>query len=87
MVKGVARRVILVESPDPALFEHAFFLVKEEAFGAAAPDQVLKEAESSAKHYMSSHRMRPRPMRLSPPICFAGGAALASVVWGVCMFL
>ena len=31
MVKGVSRRVIVVKSPDPRLFEEAIFIVKKDA--------------------------------------------------------
>ena len=54
MVKGVSRRVIVVKSPDPRLFEEAIFIVKEEAFcgrGVSA-EQVLQEARSVAKGYV-----------------------------------
>lgn len=47
MVKGVARRVIVVKSPDPRLFEQAIFIVKEDAFtkGGVSAEQVLQEAK------------------------------------------
>ena len=31
MVKGISRRVIVVKSPDPRLFEEAIFIVKKDA--------------------------------------------------------
>ena len=31
MVKGTSRRVIVVDSPDPKLFEQAIFIVKNDA--------------------------------------------------------
>ena len=30
LVKGVSRRVVVVKSPDPKLFEQAIFIVREE---------------------------------------------------------
>ena len=32
MVKGTSRRVIVVDSPDPKLFEQAIFIVRNDAF-------------------------------------------------------
>ena len=32
MIKGMSRRVIMVQSPDPELFENAIFILKNEAF-------------------------------------------------------
>ena len=53
MVKGISRRVILVKSPDPRLFEEAIFIVREEALsgGGVNADQVLQEAQKVARGY------------------------------------
>ena len=32
LVKGISRRVIVVDSPDPKLFEQAIFIVKNDVF-------------------------------------------------------
>ena len=46
LVKGTSRRVIVVDSPDPKLFEQAIFIVKNEAFTkeGVTSQQVLGEA-------------------------------------------
>ena len=46
MVKGTSRRVIVVESPDPKLFEQAIFIVRNDAFcqEGVTSQQVLGEA-------------------------------------------
>ena len=46
MVKGTSRRVIVVDSPDPKLFEQAIFIVKNDVFAGegVTPQQVLGEA-------------------------------------------
>lgn len=86
MVKGVARRVIMVKSPDPKLFEQAIFLVREEAFRSGSTDQVLREAEETANQYL--HHQAPQKWFLDLPlICsFLSGAALASFIWGFTLF-
>ena len=46
MVKGTSRRVIVVDSPDPKLFEQAIFIVKNDAFTqeGVTSQQILGEA-------------------------------------------
>ena len=34
MVKGISRQVIVVQSPEPKMFEQAIFILKDEAIGA-----------------------------------------------------
>ena len=56
MVKGTSRRVIVVESPDPNLFEQAIFIVKNDVFSqnGVTQQQVLGEACRIAKGYIST---------------------------------
>lgn len=53
MVKGTSRRVIVVDSPDPKLFEQAIFIVKNDAFSGegVTSQQVLGEACRIAQGY------------------------------------
>lgn len=46
MVKGTSRRVVVVDSPDPKLFEQAIFIVKNDAFSqeGVTSQQILGEA-------------------------------------------
>ena len=47
MVKGISRQVILVQAPDPKLFDQAIFILKENALGEGVTDeQLLKEARA-----------------------------------------
>ena len=47
MVKGRAKRVVVVESPDKGLFEQAIFIVGEETRGITAA-QLVEEARRVA---------------------------------------
>lgn len=87
MVKGVARRVIMVKSPDPKLFEQAIFLVREEAFRSGSTDQVLKEAEQAANRYLHHQTPRKRLIDMHLMRSFLSGAALASLIWSFFLFL
>ena len=51
MVKGTSRRVIVVDSPDPKLFEQAIFIVKNEAFTkeGVTSQQVLGKPAASPR--------------------------------------
>lgn len=53
MVKGTSRRVIVVNSPDPELFEQAIFIVKDDVFTreGVTQQQVLGEACRIARGY------------------------------------
>lgn len=83
MVKGVSRRVILVRSPDPKLFEQAIFIVREEAAGlGVSAEEVLAEARRVAGGYAKGQsawgRLR---KRLWPLVCAALGAAAVGAAW------
>ena len=56
MVKGVSRRVIVVDSPDPELFEQAIFIVRNDALAkkGVTSDQVVSEACRVAKGYTAA---------------------------------
>lgn len=83
MVKGVSRRVILVRSPDPKLFEQAIFIVREEATGlGVSSEEVLAEARRVAGGYTRSQsawgKLR---KRLWPLFCAVVGAAAVGAAW------
>lgn len=86
MVKGISRQVLLVQNPDPELFEQAIFILKEEAITQGVTDeQLLQEAKrlirSSGKHHRGSFLAQ-------GPVWAALGAALTGAVWLVtaCVF-
>lgn len=79
MVKGISRQVILVQSPDPQLFEQAIFILKDEAVLQGVTDeQLLKEA----KRLMHTGGRHSASGLLSKGIVWAAmGAALTGAVW------
>ncbi|MDD4715068.1 MAG: translation initiation factor 2 [Oscillospiraceae bacterium] len=84
MVKGVSRRVIVVQSPDRRLFEQAIFIMREDAFtteGVTA-DQVIEEARRVANGYVRTHSgWGKRVRKLTPSIFMALGAGFMGLVW------
>lgn len=69
MVKGVNRRIILVSSPEPELFDQAIFILREGAAGSGSRE-LLREAQRIAAEYLQSgeegagrkRRLRPGPL-------------------------
>ena len=50
MVKGISRRVVVVESPDQRYFEQAIFIVRNEAVGeGVTARELVEEAVQSAE--------------------------------------
>ena len=83
MVKGISRQVIVVQSPDKALFDQAIFILKDKAVtGEGITDeQLLKEA----KRLMG---MSPKRKRYYYSMFWAcSGAALTGIVWLFCALL
>lgn len=86
MVKGISRQVILVQNPDPELFEQAIFILKDEAVVRGVTDeQLLKEAK---KLMRTPGKASSRSLLSQGPIWAAMGAALTGAVWLVtaCVF-
>jgi hypothetical protein len=90
MVKGVSRRVILVKSPDPKLFEQAIFIVREDALQGSGitAEKVLEEARQVANRYVLRNSRWGRGLGKVPPAAWlAVGAVLASTLWGLAAML
>lgn len=84
VVKGTAKRVIVVKSPDPKIFEQAIFIVKEDYIGreGANPSDVLRQAQKVADDYVrDSVSKRSFFSRLPPAAFAAAGAGFACIAW------
>ena len=91
MVKGINRQVIVVKSPDPKLFDQAIFLLREDAFSSSpgvTPEQVIRQARQAADGYLRKNTVVGRAAaRLSPAGWGIAGAAAASALWALGIFL
>ena len=85
MVKGISRQVILVQSPDPKLFEQAIFILKEDALGkeGVTEDALLSEASRLIRGNGKSRRK----LRFYGPVWACGGAMATALVWLISTFL
>lgn len=84
MVKGISRRVVVVESPDQRFFEQAIFIVRNDAAGDGVTSrELVEEAKRVARSYAGGgHGRFGRPWRdLSPALYALMGAAAIGLVW------
>ena len=87
MVKGTSRRVIVVDSPDPKLFEQAIFIVKNDAFTqeGVTSQQILGEACRIARGCTSAPPEKPplwkRVPRWGWTALGIAAAAIGLAVW------
>ena len=78
MVKGISRQVILVPSPDKALFDQAIFILKDNAVSEGVSDEALiKEAQQ----VMRSGGRKKRSTVLCSLFWAACGALLTGLAW------
>lgn len=82
MVKGISRRVIIIKSPDPEIFDEAIFLVKEEAFSKGkTKSDVLRQAQSVANEYIRDSVTKKKKKTIPPYIFALLGAAATAAAW------
>jgi hypothetical protein len=84
VVKGRNRRVVVVKSPDPKVFEQAIFIVREDFLaGQGKETDILKEAEKVADDYLKGAVTGARKTftKLRPAFFAAGGAASVGLLW------
>ena len=80
MVKGTSRQVIVVQSPDPKLFEQAIFILKDEAVAQGVTDEALLKEARQAIRNTSKNGKRQR-LTLRGPIWACGGAVVTGLLW------
>lgn len=56
VLRGVSKRAVVVESPEPWIFERAIFIVNEDAALTSkdAGKELMREAEREARLYVAS---------------------------------
>lgn len=84
VVKGISKRVIVVKSPNPKIFEQAIFIVREDFAGQAGVSEkdVLREARAAADGYLGGKRKGGTLLaRLRAPLYAAAGAIAGVIAW------
>ena len=79
MVKGISRQVIVVHSPDPALFEQAIFILKDKAVEQGVTDEELLKQAQKAIHSVGAGK-KPK-LWLYGPAWACGGAMITGIAW------
>ena len=80
MVKGISKQVIVVQSPEPKMFEQAIFILNEHAVGEGITDDVLlKEAQKAIRG--NDKPSRKRHFYLYGAVWATGGALLTGIAW------
>ncbi len=79
MVKGISRQVIVVEAPEPKLFEQAIFILKDDMGEGITDEALLKEAQQVIN--LSDKTSRKRKIWLYGAFWTGAGAAVTGIVW------
>lgn len=84
MVKGISRRVVVVDSPDPRFFEQAIFIVRNDAAGRRSHRRRAGgRGTAVARNYAAGDhsRLKPGKADLNPALYTIMGAAGIGLVW------
>ncbi len=83
MVKGISRRVVMVKSPDPEIFDEAIFIVRDGAFhrSGVTGEELLSEALSVAETYVRGAGGSKKRLSLPPWSWALLGGAAVGIAW------
>lgn len=82
MVKGISRRVVVVDSPDQRFFEQAIFIVRNDAGGEGVTARELaEEARRVARGYTGGSRLSRAWRELNPLVYTLIGAGSIGLIW------
>ncbi len=79
MVKGISRQVIVVQSPEPKLFEQAIFILKDDMGEGITDEALLKEAQKAISG--PEKGTRKRHIWLYGAFWAAAGAVTTGIAW------
>lgn len=79
MVKGISRQVIVVDAPEPKLFEQAIFILKDNMGEGVTDEALLQEARKAIQG--SDRAGKKRHIWLYGAFWAAAGATVTGLVW------
>ena len=79
MVKGISRQVIVVNAPEPKLFEQAIFILKDDMGEGITDEALMKEAQRAIQG--TDKGSRKRYIWLYGAFWAAAGAAATGLAW------
>ena len=81
MVKGISRRVVVVDSPDQRFFEQAIFIVRNDAGGeGVTARELVEEARRVARGYTGGSRLSRAWRELNPLVYTLLGAGSIGLI-------
>ena len=82
MVKGISRRVVVVDAPEHRFFEQAIFIVRNDAAGEGITSrELVEEARRVARGYTGGSRLSRAWRELNPLVYTLIGAGSIGLVW------
>ena len=79
MVKGISRQVIVMQSPDPELFDQAIFILKDSAVNKGITEETLMK---EARKLVKGGRYESRKKKPAAELVWASlGAAFTGFIW------
>jgi hypothetical protein len=88
MVKGISRRVVVLDSPDQRFFEQAIFIVRNDAAGEGVSSrELVEEARRVAREYAGGNHMSRALRDLRPAAAALIGASFVGLIWLLCSLL
>ena len=85
MVKGISRQVIVVQAPEPKLFDQAIFILKDDMREGITDEALLKEAQKAIQGGDPSARKR--HIWLYGAFWAAAGALVTGIAWMVTVLI
>ena len=79
MVKGISRQVIVVQAPEPKLFDQAIFILRDNMGEGITDEALLKEAQRAIQD--TDKGARKRHLWLYGAFWAAAGALLMGLAW------
>jgi len=89
MVKGLSRKVIIVKSPDPKIFEQAIFIVRDDYLmtNGVGQKELLRQANRAANGYVQEAYGWRRFKNVHPIVSGLLGASSVLLIWVVSCFI
>ncbi len=89
MVKGITKRVVVIKSPDPHIFDEAIFIVKDDVSkkSGVTNQEILRQAQGVAENYIRSQKNMRRWPKVPPAIYTLVGAGATGIIWALTTFI
>ena len=83
MVKGITRRIVMVESTKESIFEQAIFIVKDEVYKTGVPsaEKVIDEAGVLALKCLNPTKIKKARIGLCTMLSAAFGGLFVAGLW------